>query len=90
MGRLRHLEDKYRRQPRQQASNNLLLNNLILNFHNKYFPSVSSRIVPPILQSPAGGPSKEASSASSSLHWFLSPLKFDSVQNVLLAWKKYK
>ena len=52
-GTLRHLEDKDRRQPGCPASTNLLLNHLVLDFHNKHFPSVSSHKNPPIFQSPA-------------------------------------
>ena len=53
MGTLRHLEDKDRRQPGCPVSTNLLLKHLVLDFHNKHFPSVSSHKNPPIFQSPA-------------------------------------
>lgn len=53
IGTLRHLEDKGRRQPGCPASTNLLLNHLVLDFHNKHFPSVSAHKNPPIFQSPA-------------------------------------
>lgn len=72
-GRLRHLEDKFRKQSRWPTSNNLLLNLLIIDLHNSVCLLSPPAKILPAFRAQLKSPSKEASSPSR-LHCVLSPL----------------